>query len=506
MQIPKFRQFFAEQDIERKDKPITVAIITKSNPKIKAQKAGQPNKKELTVALIEKACKKKGFDCIIINTKYAIITGKDEEKNTLTVYNYDGKDSEHTFIGKDTVCVTRAGAAEDEAGLSLISAFQNSSSFMVNTRSAMLTCSNKLTSALLFEKFNIPTPRTAFITNEKNIDDAVKLIGNKFPVIIKTLTGTQGIGVIKSESYESLVSTIQALWKHDAELLIQEYMPSKFDVRTFVVDNKIFASTKRTHSGYDFRSNTHRGAEAAPYKLNDEERELVLRASRASKAYMVGVDHIIFNNKPYILEVNGSPGSGADYEGYQYKDYYSDPEPAGRINGETLMYNFVDWVSKRSHWDRQAINECGWLETVDLNDIGFVRAKFDTGNGSQACALHADEIIEDGKVVKWKYDGKTYSKPRHGTSKVYRANADGEEPSEIRPTVLMDITFNGFTYKDIEVGLDQRPRSGSDILVNRDLMRQMNVSVNPNRTFVLSKRLKPIEKEGKQDKVGFEKK
>ena len=60
----------------------------------------------------------------------------------------------------------------------------------------------------------------------------------------------------------------------------------------------------------------------------------------------------------------------------------------------------------------------------------------------------------------------------------------------------MDLTFNGFTYKDIEFGLDQRPRSGSDILVNRELMRQMNVSVNPNRTFVLSKRLRPIEKKG----------
>ena len=70
----------------------------------------------------------------------------------------------------------------------------------------------------------------------------------------------------------------------------------------------------------------------------------------------------------------------------------------------------------------------------------------------------------------------------------------------------MDITFNNFTYKDVEVGLDQRPRSGSDLLINRNLMRQMNVSVNPNRTFVLSKRLRPIEKEGKQDKVGFEKK
>ena len=51
MHIPKFKQFFAEQDIERKDKPITVAIITKSSPKIRAQKSGQPNKKELTVTL-----------------------------------------------------------------------------------------------------------------------------------------------------------------------------------------------------------------------------------------------------------------------------------------------------------------------------------------------------------------------------------------------------------------------------------------------------------------------
>jgi len=500
MQVPKFREYITEQDVERKDKPITVAVITKSNPNVKKQKAGETPKKELTVALIQKACKKKGFECVVINTKHAIITGKDEEKNTLTVYNYDGKDNEHTFTGKDTVCITRAGSIEDEAGLSLLSAFQNSQAFMLNTRSAMLTCDNKLTTALLFEKFGIPTPRTTFVSNEKNIDDAVKLVGDKFPIILKTLTGTQGIGVIKIESYEGLVSTIQSLWKHDAELLIQEYMPTAFDVRTFVVDNKIFASTKRIHSSYDFRSNTHRGAEAKPYKLSDDERELVLKASRVSKAYMVGVDHIVYKGKPYVLEINGSPGSGADYEGYQYNDYYSDPEPSGRIDGEKLIYNLIDWVSKRSHWDRQAASECGWLETVELEDVGLVRAKLDTGNGADACALHADEILEDGKVIKWKYNGKTFSKPRHGTSKVFRANADGEEPSETRPTVLMDITFNGFTYKDIEVGLDQRPRSGSDILINRNLMRQMNVSVNPNRTFVLSKRLRPVEKKNNIDK------
>ena len=78
---------------------------------------------------------------------------------------------------------------------------------------------------------------------------------------------------------------------------------------------------------------------------------------------------------------------------------------------------------------------------------------------------------------------------------MFRANAEGQEPSETRPTIPIDITFNGFTYKDVEVGLDNRPRAHSDLLVNRELMRQMNVSVNPNRTFVLSKRLKPLTKD-----------
>ena len=34
-------------------------------------------------------------------------------------------------------------------------------------------------------------------------------------------------------------------------------------------------------------------------------------------------------------------------------------------------------------------------------------------------------------------------------------------------------------------------------------MRLMNISVNPNRTFVLSKRLKPVDKEGKEEKLAL---
>ena len=88
--------------------------------------------------------------------------------------------------------------------------------------------------------------------------------------------------------------------------------------------------------------------------------------------------------------------------------------------------------------------------------------------------------------------------------RIFRANAEGEEPSEIRPTVLLDLKFNGVTYKDVEVGLDSRPRAHSDLLINREVMRRMNISVNPNRTFVLSKRIRPVEKSlDKSDKEWY---
>ena len=60
MQIPKFKEFFVEQDLERKSKPITVAIITIADSK--------DPKENTTADLISKACDKKGIKCIIVNT------------------------------------------------------------------------------------------------------------------------------------------------------------------------------------------------------------------------------------------------------------------------------------------------------------------------------------------------------------------------------------------------------------------------------------------------------
>ena len=69
----------------------------------------------------------------------------------------------------------------------------------MNTRAAMLTCDNKLTTTYYLRSM-VYSPRTNLLSLMKIILRRIlDMIGGKFPVILKTLTGTQGVGVIKIE-------------------------------------------------------------------------------------------------------------------------------------------------------------------------------------------------------------------------------------------------------------------------------------------------------------------
>ena len=195
--------------------------------------------------MLRKACKRRDIPCFVVNTKTAYVADKDIDKGTVTISNLDADENVEEFEGRNTCVICRAGAIDDSAGLALMAAFEVAGSFMINTRESMLTADNKLSTTILFEQFGIPQPKTAFVSNEKQIESALEKIGGKFPVVIKTLTGTQGIGISIVDSLESLTSNIQSLFKHNAELLIQEFLKIDYDIRTFVVNgvSKAYAMT-----------------------------------------------------------------------------------------------------------------------------------------------------------------------------------------------------------------------------------------------------------------------
>ena len=334
MKAPKFKEFISEK-VEKSN--IEVAILTKVNA----------DSKSVVSNMILKECNKRNIPCHIINTTEAWVSKNDLDKGTLLVSNIDGEDTEVEFNLSKTICFTRAGVLEDETGLALLSTFENAGAFMINTRNGMLTCDNKMSAYISFERDNIPTPRTALISNEKGLLHAHEKLGGKYPIIMKTLTGTQGIGVSIVESEKSMISVAQSLWKFGAALLLQEFLKFDYDIRTIVIDGRVLASTKRISAKKDFRSNRHREATTEPYKLSDEEHKVVLQAARSVGAYMVGVDHAIVDKQLYVLECNGSPGIGSEFALYDTSergDTY-----VGKTTKDNVVKELFDYLSQDVH-------------------------------------------------------------------------------------------------------------------------------------------------------------
>ena len=462
---PKFRDFITEK-VERSN--IHVAVLTKGNA----------TSKGVVSNMILKECERRNIPCDIINTQEAWVSKNDLDKGTLLVSNLDGEDTEVEFQLSETICFVRAGVLEDETGLALLSTFENAGAFMINTRDGMLTCDNKMSAYISFERDNIPTPRTALISTEKGLLHAHERLGGKYPVIMKTLTGTQGIGVSIVESEKSMVSVAQSLWKFGAALLLQEFMKFDFDIRTIVMNGKVVASTKRTSAKKDFRSNKHREATTEAYKLSKDEHKLVLDAARSVGAYMVGVDHAIVDGEYYVLECNGSPGLGSKFG--LYNTAFAEKSYIGETKPEKIMKEVFDYISQDVHRKYSFNKEAGFHERISIDGYGPVRAKFDTGNGTHASLFVVDKIDVKGKVVKWEKDGKKFTSKLQGTS-----HPTHNEKIDERPIVLVDITFNNKFYTDVPIGLSTKD-SKSTFLINRDLLTRFKVNVNPNRKFVLS--------------------
>tara|TARA_Y100000310_G_scaffold345096_1_gene461765 strand:+ start:3277 stop:5328 length:2052 start_codon:yes stop_codon:yes gene_type:complete len=469
------------EEAKNKKSPVLIAIT----------KSTSSDEKSDTIERLETACKKRGVTFFPVHTNYAFIVDKDLEDNELVIHNYNGENKNITLKTDNTVCLVRGGALVDNAGMGLVKVLQESGMFTVNDLEAMKFCQNKMSTALALEQNGIASPRTAFVNNEDSIEIALEKIGGKFPVIAKTITGAEGIGVMKIESEESLKSVLQTLWKQEAEVILQEYMEIKHDVRTLVLDGKICASVKRIKGGKDFRTNKALGSDTAPYKLNKEEKDLILKAYKMSGCYYAGVDHITHKGKHYILEVNGSPGSGAEpYMGYH---------PEGKeLSSEGLIDYVLDHILNKENWKFTA-KEIGYVEYITVDGVGKLKAKVDTGNGS-VNSIHSDNVKVKGKNVSFSILGKQFTKPIVQTQKINIGSDQWEE----RYLVKFDIKFGKKEYKDILFNLSDRDENTYLVLIGKRFLETLNYSVNVNKTFTLPEKVKLTQNTLQEADVNFE--
>ena len=178
-------------------------------------------------------------------------------------------------------------------------------------------CSSKYYCDQLFKQNNLRSPITVPITYSDDSERAVKEGGLKFPLILKSSSGSQtGVGVIIMESMKSLHPTVQmfSFLQPYVDLLVQEYIKIDYDIRVLVVNGEVLASMRRNVMDDDIRSNASLGAKTESIELTDMEKETAIKVSQLVDGDLVGVDLLPAKDRekeqPYILEVNATPGLG----------------------------------------------------------------------------------------------------------------------------------------------------------------------------------------------------
>lgn len=197
--------------------------------------------------------------------------------------------------------------------IGLIKQFEIEGFPIINRSLPVIRAKNKLRQLQVLTKHKIPMPHSYVVRSAEYIEDITKKIGS-YPVIIKNLSGSLGLGVSIVESQRALRSLIDMIIHDDSSsgpLIIQQYEREAKgrDLRVFVVGGKIIAAMERiAKKRGEFRSNFSLGGTVRIAELTKKECEIALAATRVCELDVAGVDIIRTSKGPKVLEINSTPG------------------------------------------------------------------------------------------------------------------------------------------------------------------------------------------------------
>ena len=453
MQVSKFKDYITEA---KKDF-LRLLIITDEPEEAKTFH---------TADRLREECDKLGYPNYLFKLTGGYTTYEDG------IRKFHNKDDKKGFeVGAMTVAVVRGSITRKDSWMDFVSILERANATLVNPRTTINICADKYRTSLRLADYGLTQPKTKLINDPEQSDLQVQEADIKFPLIMKTLRGSKGVGVLFVDSEKGLDSIVQLIHKQDedADLLIQEYIKTEYDVRVHILGGKFLAAMKRPVIEGDFRSNVSQGSKPKNIKLTELEIEQCLLASKAVGGYWTAVDFIPSKNRekepPFFLEVNSSPGT----EGIE--------DATGQNIAKEVIKHFANEENRYS-----VPTECGFKEILTIKPFGELISKFDTGNSGMP-VIHSDKYKINGNKITWSLLDKTI------TSDIIRKEeikvGGLRDYDETRYVVKLDVEFAGGFYKDVEFTIDDR-EDRTPILLDRAFMKRLNVMVNPQRKYVIT--------------------
>ena len=212
--MEKFKSFLEEQKGEK----YKILVIS-----------SKPKESEMfhTAERFAEEGKAAGHKVYIVQVESAYIRFED---GAYYVHNSDDKKG-FEISASDTVAFVRGSVRLKKSWLDILSQLEKVGVCMVNSRNTVELTSDKYRTYLRLMDFGLTQPKTVLIPNKDGVKEALDTLDSDFPIIMKTLEGSKGVGVLFVESERSLTSLVQLLFNQDedSDLLIQEFKKTEYD-------------------------------------------------------------------------------------------------------------------------------------------------------------------------------------------------------------------------------------------------------------------------------------
>lgn len=202
---------------------------------------------------------------------------------------------------------------------------------VLDSPESILKCANKVYLAELLTLSKIPTPKTITIHSE-NVKGVEHKLG--FPCVLKLPDSSFSQGVVKVNSPEEMRDKIKEMMKISDLIIAQEFLPTSYDWRVGILDNKVlfvckYYMAKDHWQIYNWGSKKKGDVTGnfEVFKLEDVPSKIIetaLKATRLIGNGLYGVDVKEVKGKAYVIEVNDNPNIDAGVEDLILKeDIYS---------------------------------------------------------------------------------------------------------------------------------------------------------------------------------------
>lgn len=207
--------------------------------------------------------------------------------------------------------IPRRGASTTYFDLAVIRQLERTGSLVLNNSSAIEISKDKLHTLQILAENKIPILKTMLL----KLPFDVELIEQHFtyPVIVKTISGSEGKGVFLCEDrnkFEDFLGFIESTMSREVNIIVQEFAHSSAgkDIRVLVVGGRALGAMLRIAKMGKIKANVSAGGAVDRFPLNPEIEWLAVESARILGLDIAGVDVFFYNESYVVNEVNSSPG------------------------------------------------------------------------------------------------------------------------------------------------------------------------------------------------------